>query len=609
MVYSWVNMTVTGLILFPTWYVAYHYSLVFSCLSLVILASVNLAMIYYLGGEQQMQIIKWSNFWGVHAAFLLMVFGVQYLNGLRRKLSEELIEKDLLQVQLKIQIQAAQEANQHKDHLFLAISHDLRAPINAIIELSELIKHEHNRTKKDNYCNIIHHSANGFLDSINDLLSTEQQAIDTRSVHFDARHLVDAIVELFAPLYTKKTLSLQVIYANEIPRFYGQEKMVRQILFNLLDNSLKYTVFGGVEIRINTVTIDQASEILKISVADTGIGMSDYQRQRVTHQITSKNKADIKGSGLGLDHCLWMLNKLSGTIAIESEKGEGCTCIVSIPLMLDGGAHKLQLDTISLNPKQVRTPLLQDKKIGEKKILLVEDQTDYAQTCIQKINLLGQPCAWANTAKLAMTMYSATPYDLVLLDMNLPDMSSEDLFINIAGDKSSSLFPPIAIISADVQGKRVLKWMREGANLILNKPIALEELDELLLLLESHQNACSVQHNVQIDNDFLNKEIELLGIEKVRELIDLFYNSSETSLENICESFAMRKFPECTRHLHKYISALSNLGLLQLAELTKYAESQCDKGQRITLSFTLYHLVCGSQNVQLQLAGFLQERS
>ena len=87
----------------------------------------------------------------------------------------------------------------------------------------------------------------------------------------------------------------------------------------------------------------------------------------------------------------------------------------------------------------------------------------------------------------------------------------------------------------------------------------------------------------------------------------LFHDTSDALLENICETFAMRKYSECARYLHKYISALSNLGLFQLAKATKQAETACQNGQRIALSFAIYQLVCASGSIEQQLADFLLE--
>ena len=226
-VFAWLGKAVMILSLFPVFYVAYHYSIFFSTIAIALLIPLNLGLVFLLGGNEQLQIMNWSNFWATHIAFVCMGFVTQYFNGLKNKIHIELEERKHLQIQLKKQIQAVQKANDSKDHLLLAISHDLRAPVSAVIEMADLLMHEPDEAKKNAYGETIHQSALGFLDSINDLLTMHRDTIETNYLRFDVEQLLNHILQLFRPLFDKKNLILTYHSPGELPAFYGQVKMLR----------------------------------------------------------------------------------------------------------------------------------------------------------------------------------------------------------------------------------------------------------------------------------------------------------------------------------------------------------------------------------------------
>ena len=208
-----------------------------------------------------------------------MGFAIQYVNGLKNIIQLEFEERKQLQIQLKKQIHTVQKANDSKDHLLLAISHDLRTPVCGVIEMADLLINQ--KQQKNAYCEIIHQSALVFLDSVNDLLNTHRNSIETSYLCFNVEPLLNHILQLFRPLFDKKNLILTYHSPDELPPFYGRVKMLRQVIFNLLDNSLKNTSKSEVVVSVTAVATDSISRMLKISTADSGSSMSELVKQDI----------------------------------------------------------------------------------------------------------------------------------------------------------------------------------------------------------------------------------------------------------------------------------------------------------------------------------------
>lgn len=228
----------------------------------------------------------------------------------------------------------AEEANRMKSIFLASMSHELRTPLNGILGFAELLKLDLHDPEQQSYADTIHSSSQHLLNLLNDLLDLakiEAGRIELKNSATDLRPLLTSVAAGHRVHALKKGLILKEQYANDLPtHLVCDGTRLRQVLNNLLNNAVKFTVKGQIEL-----TVEKSEQMLRFTVTDSGIGIAPEQQQKIFekfHQADNFLTSEHSGTGLGLALAKELVTLMGGTMAVSSKLGEGSTFSFTAPL-------------------------------------------------------------------------------------------------------------------------------------------------------------------------------------------------------------------------------------------------------------------------------------
>lgn len=358
-------------------------------------------------------------------------FIVDLLKIFLRLLKDSIIvrEKEHYLIELA---QKAESANRAKDTFLANMSHELRTPLNAIIGFSQILKSRNDIPKNlIPYIEKIGIAGNNLLNLVNTILDFAK--IEAGKISFHPKTIMIApmleeIKTLIAPMAQEKGLTL--VFPGEISLvLFADEQLLKQVLINLLSNAVKFTPRGGkVELAI---TVEE--EDIKISVSDTGIGIPKDAIGKLFkpfEQAHNNNDTKVKGTGLGLTISKKIIEELhNGSIWVESEEGKGTTFYITLPIK----SEKIILEKFA------------SQKDSAKQLLIVEDNKEYSDFLIEKLNK-NFHITLTNSINKAKELLSRYSYDAVILDFFLADGMSSDVTDYM---QANDIKTPVYVISAE----------------------------------------------------------------------------------------------------------------------------------------------------------------
>lgn len=387
----------------------------------------------------------------------------------------ELIESKI-NAELKTKI--AEEAVKSKQQFLSNMSHEIRTPMNAIIGFTNVVLKTKLDKSQTEYINAIKESGDALIILINDILDIAK--VDSGKMTFDRipfklSKSISTILHLFEQKMKEKNLEL--IHHSDpcIPKFLvGDPMRLRQIILNLMSNAIKFTSTGKISINVKLLNEDTDKVTLEFLIIDTGIGV---QQDRLGHifsnfeQATKGTSSSYGGTGLGLAIVKQLVELQGGSIIAQSELGKGSS--FGFIMNFDKPIPIIE------EAKEVCNPMLQiiknDSLTAKIKVLVVEDMT--LNQLLLKIILLdfGYEIDLADNGKIAIEKFQNNTYDIVLMDLQMPEMNGFEATSYIRDVLKSTI--PIIALTADVTTADVEKCKAVGMNDYIYKPI-----DEKLLL-------------------------------------------------------------------------------------------------------------------------------
>ena len=400
-------------------------------------------------------------------------------------------EKEQMQA---IALQQSEESNQIKSYFLSNMSHELRTPLNAIMGLSQSIMNEITDSKIRENLEVIKYSSVSLLSSIEDILDyskIEKGELILDQKPFDLHKLIQ---EIKAFSYQKaRDKGLKFIYEEEAPlpkRLIGDAGRFRQIIGNILDNAIKFTASGEVKLKFSEIVEKDGRIELKIEITDTGVGIETGKLSRIyesfiQEQIDDKRK--FGGFGLGLCIVKALVNLYKGKIQIESALGEG----TKVSLHLDFEKVEKSTDNLIELAKKDSVELLKGRNI-----LVVEDNPVnqlVIKSMLRKWN--GITMDFANHGLEALDKLKSSKFDLILMDLQMPEMDGYEATEAIRAGKGRAIHQeiPIIAVTADTTDQSKIKARTVGMDDFLTKPVDPE------LLLEKVLNALYLQQVQMIE--------------------------------------------------------------------------------------------------------------
>ncbi|MBV7469735.1 TMAO reductase system sensor histidine kinase/response regulator TorS [Aeromonas sp. sif0611] len=421
----------------------------------------------------------------------------------------------------------AEQANRAKSVFLATMSHEIRTPMNGILGGLTLLEDTHLSETQRRYLAAIEHSGESLLEILNDILDyskIEAGHVEARREPFPLHQLVDELSALFRPKAEAKGVTLVLEYAPELaPVVEGDLGKLRQVLANLLGNAVKFTARGRICLEVSPLPCGGpcAEPCILFVVSDTGPGIPEHEQEAVFEAFRQR-KRDMGhqgGTGLGLAISRKLVAAMGGDLRLVSRPGEGCRFSFSLPLQRS--AAQLPAAAQPLHLGQSR------------EILLVEDNEINRLVAQGMLTRLGHRVTLAEDGRSALARVTERPFELALLDINLPDMDGMTLREDLAAiseEVHERPLPAIAI-SAQMYPEDIRLCLEAGFADFVGKPVRLAALASAIdrqFLGERVQALPGAREGIvslpapQAANLVLDADLALLGSQRIRQLIGLF---------------------------------------------------------------------------------------
>ncbi|MBF0449076.1 MAG: PAS domain-containing protein [Magnetococcales bacterium] len=406
-----------------------------------------------------------------------------------------IIQRNRLDESLKQARITAEEATQAKSEFLAAMSHDIRTPMNAILGMGEVLKESPLDSNQKSALRVLTHAGENLLSLINDILDLskiEAGQLHLEQTSFDFHELIDGVQQIFLQTAKSKGLDLELNITNNCQQWVlGDPQRLRQVLINLLGNAIKFTTVGKVSLLVES----QSNETVRISVTDTGIGISAQQLEHIFdpfRQAEETTSRRFGGTGLGLSICSRLLKAMGGEIKVSSTTGKGSTFSFDIHLP---ESDKPQIRERLSRPVGEEVNVERRKlNLGvSKRILLVDDAEDNRMVISAFLRDTTCLIIEAVNGEEAVKAYKAQDIDLILMDVQMPVMGGIEATTKIRSweKEQGRSSTPIVALTANAMREDIEKTKEAGCNLHLSKPIRKMRLLEIINDIDSIRGSLS----------------------------------------------------------------------------------------------------------------------
>jgi signal transduction histidine kinase/DNA-binding response OmpR family regulator len=409
---------------------------------------------------------------------------------LRKHAAELSAAKDALESnsrQLELARVAADAANQSKSTFLANMSHEIRTPVTAIVGYAELVL-EPDQTASDRHdcLQIIRRSARHLLELINEILDLskiEAGRMTVESIPCNPAQLVSEVVSMVRPRAEEKSVAMHLEFVGAFPDQIKSDPLrLRQVLMNLVGNAVKFTNTGEIKVNAECSRDDAGHSVLKVAVADTGIGMSPQQLQRCFHPFTQADETTTRkfgGTGLGLAISKRLAEMLGGDINVQSEIGKGSTFTVAVDVGDLSSARWIHglTEGVFVTPSEKTAA---HDCVLRGRILLAEDGRDNQRLISTHLRKAGAEVVVAENGRDAVELVKSQSFDLVLMDMQMPVLDGYDATRQI---RTLGFTLPILALTAHAMSGDREKCIAAGCTDYLTKPI---DKSQLIWTLATH---------------------------------------------------------------------------------------------------------------------------
>ena len=408
-----------------------------------------------------------------------------------RKAAEKQIQKNANDLEEKnkeliITRDQALTAARSKSEFLATMSHEIRTPLNGVIGMTDLLLNSNLNSDQLEMVETVKHSGEFLLTIINDILDfskIDAGKLDLEIINFDIRAALDEVLDILAERASQKNLELIGIVYGQTPwQLQGDPGRIRQILFNLIGNAIKFTEKGEIVVNVSLLETTSDTTTIQFSVTDTGIGISSHAQEGLFDTFTQADSSTTRkfgGTGLGLAICKKLVALMHGEIGVISERGQGSTFWFTIPFQHNSTAPTDPIPTVSLEGRRVCIVESNDTI----RFLLQHYAQSWGMTCVVADN------GSEGFALLTEYAKNGKPFDVAILDHTLSETIQEDglsLAKQIRQNPSISQIPLVLLTALGKRGEGNLA-REAGFNGYLTKPIRHQQLRKCLQMIVSSE--------------------------------------------------------------------------------------------------------------------------
>lgn len=381
--------------------------------------------------------------------------------------NNELLESKSRQKQLE----------KNKENFFATISHEIRTPLNAIKGILDLLKANNKQNDFDpKLFEIMNNSSNHLLSLVNNFLDFTKLNEGKFTLNYSDFELEENLKFIFSMnenLAVEKQLTYKLTkVGNDLPKsFYADKNRINQIVLNVLNNAIKYTNNGCVEMRYSCTKQEKDNSIfdLNIQISDTGVGIAKESLNAIFETYTNVNSSNENSVGLGLSISKGLVELMNGTITVDSEFGKGSIFSINIPLKLSKEIKDTPSSTLpiySIINQQLKVLVVDDNKIN---LMVISKQLEKA--------ILNPEIHLAGDGTEALEKLKTNHYDLILMDLMMSKLDGISTTKIIRSDNNEAIRNiPIIALTANVEENAIKKCFESGMNDYLSKPFDIKDL-------------------------------------------------------------------------------------------------------------------------------------
>lgn len=507
-----------------------------------------------------------------------------YIIGFAQDITDRIkIENELKQAKL-----VAEESLLAKENFLANMSHEIRTPMNGIVGLTNLLIKSQLNPKQLQYTESVKQSAQNLLVIINDILDFSKikaGKLELVKRGFDLNSIIYNISQTFLYESLKKDIRFKCNTEDHIhPYLYGDHIRLNQVLENLLSNAVKFTEVGSVVLNVKKLEENKESIRLRFEIEDTGIGISDDKLNKIFQSFTQANSDTSRthgGTGLGLSIAKDLTNLMGSEIKVKSTIHKGSL------FTFDLNFEKIEFEKIG---KSISIDQNYTNKLSGYKILLAEDNKVNQLFTVELINEWGAQIDIADNGKIAIDLMNINKYDIILMDIQMPEMSGIEAteYIRNKMPSPASKIPIIAMTANAMKGDEE-KYLNVGMNAVVFKPFESHELyNKMKPFLEQKMMEESNVINIAINTTEEHETEALPSFETIHlEVLKMFSRGNISFIEKMISilneavpvmidalnSGIEKGEPDTIRHnSHKLIPNMNMLGNKYLEEQMKQIE-------------------------------------
>jgi len=475
----------------------------------------------------------------------------------------------------------AEEAVKAKQQFLSNMSHEIRTPMNAIIGFTKVLLKTELSAKQKEYLSAIKMSGDALIVLINDILDLAK--VDAGKMIFEQTPFklslsISAMLHLFETKIHEKNLQLVKIYDDKIPEvLLGDPVRLHQIILNLVSNAVKFTTKGSITVGVNLLSEDDEKVTIKFSVIDTGIGIAESKLSKIFEnfqQASSGTSRLYGGTGLGLAIVKQLVEPQGGSISVTSVVGEGSTFSFTLSFLKTSDEAILENDIIKL-----------DTDIKNIKVLVAEDIALNQLLMKTLLDDFGFERDIASNGKIAIEKLKSKSYDIILMDLQMPEMNGFEATDYIRNKMNSKI--PIIALTADVTTVDLAKCKAVGMNDYIAKPVDERLLYSKIVGLVKKPSLVHVNKVVEVD---VNKKLKCIDLaylihrtksdpQLMMEMISLYLEQTPPLISAMKQSMENKDWSSLYSAVHKIIPSFSIMGIsadfeIMAKKVQEYASTQ-----------------------------------
>jgi CheY-like chemotaxis protein/nitrogen-specific signal transduction histidine kinase/HPt (histidine-containing phosphotransfer) domain-containing protein len=492
---------------------------------------------------------------------------------------QDITEQREIELQLIQAKDIAEQSVKIKEQFLANMSHEIRTPMNGIIGFANILEDTKLDSNQKQNVKSIKTASENLMVIINDILDfskIEANKMTFEAVNFSLSSTIHSVIELLEPKAIEKKIKLLCEIDSDINNFLiGDPTRLSQILINLVGNAIKFTERGHVEIFASQLNETESETSLEFSVIDTGIGIDSNKLCSIFesfNQASNDTTRKYGGTGLGLSITKKLIDLQGGILKVKSELSKGSEFSFNINYIKGADAGTIRKEKKS---QQLSSDFLQNVNI-----LLAEDHDLNQLLAISIFEKWNKKIDIAENGKIALEKIKENDYDIVLMDIQMPEMDGHDVTRYIRKNYGAKANIPIIALTAHATIGEEKKCFDAGMNDYLSKPFDSYKLLEKIYqnLKENSKSGTSIQtfeNEKLFDLKYLHEFLEN-DQNYINEMVDLFIKKTPEVLKSLEEANNRNDSVKLKDGLHKLRSSLSLMGIAKGLEIATRIESQIE---------------------------------